>query len=59
MPFAHIRGRHDFFCPPSQAERIRRGIQGSESGYYPFVEEAEAFRDAVRGWLPPSKPVEE
>ena len=52
-----LTGRHDFFCPPSQAERLRRGIRRSEvvifeqSGHYPFVEEAEAFRRAVRGRL--------
>ena len=45
------------FCPPSQAERMRRGIGGAamvifdESGHYPFVEQADAFRAAVRGWL--------
>ncbi len=57
VPTLILSGRHDFFCPPSQAERMRRGIRGSEvmifeqSGHYPFVEEAEAFRRAVRGWL--------
>ncbi len=57
VPTLILDGRHDFFCPPSQAERMHRGIRGSEivifeqSGHYPFVEEAEAFRDAVRGWL--------
>lgn len=56
-PTLILAGRHDFFCPPSQAVRMHRGIRGSEmvvferSGHYPFVEEAEAFRDAVRGWL--------
>ena len=50
VPTLILSGRHDFFCPPSQAERLRRGIRGSEvvifeqSGHYPFVEEAEAFR---------------
>src|SRR5206468_12428903 len=57
VPTLVLSGRHDFFCPPSQAERLRRGIRASEavifeqSGHYPFVEEAEAFRQAVRGWL--------
>ena len=57
VPTLILSGRHDFFCPPSQAERLRRGIRASEvvifeqSGHYPFVEEAEAFRQAVRGWL--------
>jgi len=57
VPTLILGGRRDLFCPPSQAERMRRGIRGSElivfeqSGHYPFVEEAEAFRQAVRGWL--------
>ena len=62
VPTLILSGRHDFFCPPSQAERLRRGIRGSQlvvfeqSGHYPFVEEAEAFRHAVRAWLAqPSK----
>jgi len=52
-----LTGRHDFFCPPSQAARLHRGIRGSEmvvferSGHYPFIEEADAFRSAVRRWL--------
>ncbi len=57
VPTLILTGRHDFFCPPSQAERLHRGIRGSKmaiferSGHYPFVEEAEAFRDTVRGWF--------
>ena len=57
VPTLILVGRRDFFCPPSQAERMHRGIRGSEmvvferSGHYPFVEEAEAFRDTVRDWL--------
>ena len=57
VPTLVLAGRHDFICPPSQSERLHRGIAGSgmvvfeQSGHYPFVEEAEAFRNAVRGWL--------
>jgi len=57
VPTLVLVGRHDFFCPPAQAARLHRGIRGSEmvvleqSGHYPFVEEAEAFRRAVREWL--------
>jgi proline iminopeptidase len=56
-PTLILAGRHDFFCPPSQADRMHRGIRGSEmvvferSGHYPFAEEPETFRDAVRDWL--------
>jgi proline iminopeptidase len=56
-PALVLVGRHDVFCPPSQAERLRCGIPNAEmivferSGHYPFVEEAEAFRGAVRSWL--------
>jgi proline iminopeptidase len=56
-PTLILAGRHDLFCPPSQAVRMHRGIRGSEmvvferSGHYPFVEEAEVFRAAIRGWL--------
>ncbi len=61
VPTLILAGRHDVFCPPSQAERMQRGIRGSEvvvferSGHYPFVEEVGAFRDAVRDWLAASK----
>jgi len=57
VPTLILAGRHDFFCPPSQAARLHRGIRGSEmvvferSGHYPFIEEADAFRSAVRRWL--------
>src|SRR5207247_6526976 len=56
-PTLILGGRHDFFCPPSQAARLHRGIRRSElvvferSGHYPFIEEADAFRSAVRRWL--------
>jgi proline iminopeptidase len=56
-PTLVLGGRHDFFCPPSQANRLHRGIPGAEiaifeeSGHYPFAEEADAFRTAVRRWL--------
>ena len=57
VPTLILTGRHDFFCPPAQAERLHRGIRGSElvifaeSGHYPFAEEPVAFRRAVRRWL--------
>jgi proline iminopeptidase len=57
VPALVLVGRHDVFCPPSQAERLRLGIPDSEmvvferSGHYPFVEEPETFRGAVRSWL--------
>jgi proline iminopeptidase len=57
IPTLVLVGRHDFFCPPSQAERLHRGIPDSElvmfeqSGHYPFVEQGDAFRMAVRRWL--------
>lgn len=56
-PTLILVGRHDFITPPSQAERIHRGIQGSKlvcfehSGHFPFIEEPGAFFDTVRAWL--------
>jgi len=56
-PTLILGGRHDFFCPPSQAARLHRGIRRSElvlferSGHYPFVEEPAAFQRAVRTWI--------
>jgi proline iminopeptidase len=41
VPTLILTGGHDFFCPPAQAERLHRGIRGSErvifgeSGHYP------------------------
>jgi proline iminopeptidase len=61
VPTLILAGRHDFFCPPSQADRMHRGIRGSEkvvfeqSGHYPFVEEAEMFRDVLRRWIASSR----
>jgi len=57
VPPLILTGRHDFFCPPSQAARLHRGIRDSElvlferSGHYPFMEEAAAFQQAVRRWI--------
>ena len=56
-PTLVVTGRHDFYCPPSQAARLHRGIAGStlvvldESGHYPFVEQPAAFRASLRAWL--------
>jgi proline iminopeptidase len=50
-------GEDDFICPPSQAKIMHEGIPNSElvvferSGHFPYVEEAEAFFEAVLGWL--------
>jgi hypothetical protein len=50
-------GRDDFIAPPSQAERILRGIVGAElvvfedCGHYPYAERPDAFEAAVRAWL--------
>ena len=57
VPTLILAGRDDFFCPPSQAERMHRGIRGStkvifeHSGHYPFAEENGRFQEAVRRWL--------
>jgi proline iminopeptidase len=56
-PSLILTGRDDFFCPPTQAEQMHRGIRGSamvifeRSGHYPFAEENAAFQNAVRAWL--------
>ena len=56
-PTLILVGRDDFVCPPSQAKIMHEGIPNSElvifgrSGHVPYVEEPEAFFDAVRGWL--------
>jgi proline iminopeptidase len=56
-PTLVLVGREDIICPPSQAKIMHEGIPDSElvvferSGHFVYVEEAEAFFDAVRGWL--------
>lgn len=57
VPALVIAGGHDVFCPPSEAERIRRGVPSADlvvleaSGHLPWVEEPDAFDAAVHGWL--------
>src|SRR5215213_7024615 len=57
VPTLILVGRDDFICPPSQAKIMHEGIPHSElvvferSGHFPYIEEPEAFFDAVRGWL--------
>jgi proline iminopeptidase len=57
VPTLILVGRDDFICPPSQAKIMQEGIPNSEmvvfeeSGHVPYVEEPEAFFEAVRGWL--------
>jgi proline iminopeptidase len=47
----------DFICPPSPAKIMHEGIPHSElvlfeqSGHFPYIEEPDAFFNAVRGWL--------
>ncbi len=56
-PSLVLAGRDDFICPPSQAERIARGLPNAEcvifeeSGHFPFVEEPSAFFATVHDWL--------
>ena len=56
-PTLVLVGRDDFICPPSQATIMHERIPNSElvvfeqSGHFPYIEEPEAFFDAVRGWL--------
>jgi proline iminopeptidase len=56
-PVLVLAGRHDRTCSVAGAETIARGIPGAElvvfehSGHMAFVEEPEAYRDAVRRFL--------
>jgi proline iminopeptidase len=56
-PTLILVGRDDFICPPSQAQIMHERIADSElvvfeqSAHYLYVEEAEAFFDAVCEWL--------
>ncbi|MBW3645699.1 MAG: alpha/beta hydrolase [Actinobacteria bacterium] len=57
VPVLLLTGRHDVFCPPSEAERIRRKVPHADlvvlehSGHLPWVEEPDAFDAAVHDWL--------
>ena len=57
MPVLVLAGRHDRICPPAASEAIAAGVPGAElcvlehSAHMGFVEEPEAYRDAVRGFL--------
>ena len=52
-----LGGRHDRVCPVEGSEATAAGIPGAElviferSGHMPFVEETEAYLDAVRAFL--------
>lgn len=56
-PALILVGRDDFYCPPKQAERMRRRLPYAKtvaferSGHYPFAEEPDAFRTTIRRWL--------
>ncbi len=57
-PALVMAGAHDGITPPEPgAERIAALLPNAElkifegSGHYPFIEEEEAFFDALRGWL--------
>jgi proline iminopeptidase len=56
-PTLILVGRHDFICPPSQAERMHKGIPESDivvfekSGHLPYAEEPDAFFSTVRNWI--------
>ena len=56
-PLLALVGRHDRICGVAAAEAIVAGVPGAElyvlehSAHMGFVEEPEAYRDAVRGFL--------
>ncbi len=56
-PTLIVVGRDDVITPPTQAERLHRGIRGStlavleRSGHLPHLDEPEAFFRLVRDWL--------
>jgi hypothetical protein len=49
MPFARL-DETELFHVEALGDVLRL-VYYEQSGHYPFVEEAEVFRDAVRGWL--------
>lgn len=56
-PALIITGRDDFLTPPSQSERLKKGIPNAElmiceqSGHFPYIEKSEVFFTAVRQWV--------
>ena len=56
-PTLILVGKDDFICPPSQAEIMHERIPSSKlvvfekSGHLPYIEEPEAFFEAVKGWV--------
>lgn len=56
-PTLLLAGRHDPQMPPACSEEMARGIPKARlvvferSGHYPFIEEPEAFFEAVKGWV--------
>jgi pimeloyl-ACP methyl ester carboxylesterase len=54
VPTLVIVGRYDPQCPIENSECIAKGIPGArlvvceQSGHFPFIEEPDVFRDAVR-----------
>lgn len=56
-PTLIVVGRDDVITPPTQAERLHRGIPGStlamleQSGHLPHLDEPDAFFRLVRDWL--------
>ncbi len=56
-PTLILVGQDDFICPPSPAKIMHERIPNSElvvferSGHFPYLEEPDAFLDAVCGWL--------
>jgi proline iminopeptidase len=56
IPILVLAGKYDFLTPPSQARRIAAIAQNAtvvefdESGHFPYVEETDAYLDAIRRW---------
>jgi proline iminopeptidase len=57
IPTLILVGRHDFICPPSQAQIMHECIDNSKlvifenSGHLPYIEEADAFFKSIRDWI--------
>lgn len=55
-PILVLEGTHDYITPPSQARRIvdraphARMIEFPNSGHFPFVEEQDAYLQAIADW---------